>query len=103
MAVGFGQLGGKALCIVAVRLGAVQQDDIRLADAVQLCDDTALGVEIRLPRQVGNGAVRRYDEAYRGVLPDDAAGAGFGGQVKRDLVVEPGTLCLLYTSPSPRD
>lgn len=82
----------KALCIVAVRLGAVQQDDIRLADVVQLCDDTALGVEIRLPRQVGNGAVRRYDEAHRGVLPDDAAGAGLGGQVKRDLVVEPGTL-----------
>ena len=26
------------------------------------------------------------------MLPDDAAGAGFGGQVKRDLVVEPGAL-----------
>ena len=26
------------------------------------------------------------------MLPDDAAGAGFGGQVKRDLAVEPGTL-----------
>ena len=90
MAVAFGQLSSKAAGIRAVRVGAVQQDDIGLSDGVQLGKDAALRLQISLPRQVGNRAVRCDNEPDRGMLPDDAACAGLGCQIERHLVVEPG-------------
>ena len=89
MAVAFGQLSGKTAGILAVRVGAVQQDDIGLADGVQLGKDAALRLQISLPRQVGNRAVRCDNETDRGMLPDDAARAGLGCEIERYLVVEP--------------
>lgn len=104
MAVAFGQLSGKAAGILAVRVGAVQQDDIGLADGVQFGKDAALRLQISLPRQVGNRAVRCDNETDRGMLPDDAARAGLGCQIERYLMVEPGTFdkarCFVSSWPS---
>ncbi len=52
-----------------VWLGAVEQDDIRLAAVVQLGNDALLGVKVGFPREIADGAVRRDDQPDGGMLP----------------------------------
>lgn len=84
------QADGQAAACFAVRVHAVEQDQVRLADVVQLGDDALLGVQIAFPRDLGDAAVGGDHQAHGGVFPDDLAGAGLGSQVKGHSVVEPG-------------
>ena len=74
---------------VAVRLGAVDQNDIGLADLVQLGKNALLRLAVGFARQIGNRAVGGHNNAHRGVFADDPPGAGFGGKVKGNLLVKP--------------
>ena len=76
----------------AVRVQAVEQDDEGLVDLGQLGNDPGLGVPVLFPGNVADGAVGGDDQADGGVVPDDLAGAGLGGHVEGDLLLEPGAL-----------
>ena len=83
-------MGGKAAGVIGVRLGAVEQDQIGLANVVQLRDDAPLRLHIILPGQLRHRAIGGDDDAHRGMLPDDPPGAGLSGLLKGNRLIEPG-------------
>ena len=73
-----------------VGVGAVEQDDEGLAQRFQLVDDPLFCRDVVFAGYLADGAVGGDDDADGGVVPDDLAGAGLGGKVEGDLLVEPG-------------
>ena len=70
-------------------MGAVEQDDVGLAQRIQFFHDALLGSGIALPRDVAHRAVGGDHDADGGMFADHLAGAGLGGKVEGHLVVEP--------------
>ena len=85
-----GQLGPQLLGRLPLGVGGVEQDEKGLAQRLQFFDDPPLGLRVGLPRQVGDGAVGRDDDADGGVLGDHFSGADLGGLRHGDLLGEPG-------------
>lgn len=75
-------------------MGAVEQNDEGLAQRFQLVDDPFFRRDVVFPRYLADGAVGGDDDADGGVVPNDLAGAGLGGEVEGDLLVEPGALTI---------
>ena len=90
MTVALLQMGGKAAGVISVRLGAVEQNQIGLANVIQLRDDAPFRLHIILPGQLRHRAVGGDDDAHRGMFPDDPPGAGLGGLLKGHRFVKPG-------------
>ena len=67
------QLSRQCLCGRPRRIGRVEQDEKRLADVLQLCNDARFCRGIVLPRELGHAAVGRDDNAARRVLADNIA------------------------------
>ena len=80
---------GQLLRLRRIRVGAVEQDDVGLAQRIQFFHDALLGSGIALPRDVAHRAVGGDHDADGGMFADHLAGAGLGGKVEGHLVVEP--------------
>ena len=80
---------GQLLRLRRIRVGAVEQDDVGLAQRIQFFHDALLGSGIALPRDVTHRAVGGDHDADGGMFADHLAGAGLGGKVEGHLVVEP--------------
>ena len=90
-AIAFFHLRRQRLCPGGIGMGAVEQDDEGLAQRFQLVDDPFFRRDVFFPRYLADGAVGGDDDADGGVVPDDLPGAGLGGEVEWDLLVEPRT------------
>ena len=82
--------GGQPGGLGGAGAGGVQQNDIGLAQGLQLGDDPGLRLLVARPGDVADGAVGGHHHSDGGVIPDHLAGAGLGGLVKGHFVVEPG-------------
>ena len=83
------QLSRQCLCGLPRRIGRVEQDEKRLADVLQLCNDARFCRGIVLPRELGHAAVGRDDNADRRVLADNFARSLFRRHAHGDLVIVP--------------
>ena len=83
---------GQLLRLRGIRVGAVEQDDVGLAQSIQFFHDALLGSGITLPRDVTYRTVGGDHDADGGMFADHLAGARLGGKIEGDLVVEPWAL-----------
>ena len=72
-----------------VRVGAVEQDDIGLAQRFQFGDDPPFRLCVARPGDIADRAVGGDHYPDGGVLTDHLAGAGLCGKVKGHLLLEP--------------
>ena len=72
-----------------VRVGAVEQDDIGLAQRFQFGDDPPFRFCVARPGDIADRAVGGDHYPDGGVLTDHLAGAGLCGKVKGHLLLEP--------------
>ena len=89
-AVFFAQLLGQSHALQRLRRDAVEQNDKRLLDGLQLLNDALLGLLVAAAWDIADGTVRGDDKADGGMLTDDLSRAGFRRYIERDLFVEPG-------------
>ena len=83
---------GQLLRLRGFRVGAVEQDDVGLAQSIQFFHDALLGSGIALPRDVAHRTVGCDHDADGGMFTDHLAGARLGGKIEGNLVVEPWAL-----------
>lgn len=85
----FLQLGSQCLCSLPRRIGRVEQDEKRLSDVLQLCDDTRFRRGIVLPRELSHAAIGRDDNTDRRMLADDFSRPLFRCCAHGDLMIVP--------------
>ena len=77
------------MCSLPRRISRVEQDEKRLADVLQLCNDARFRCGIVLPRKLGHAAIGRDDDADRRVFADNFACPLFRRCAYGDLMIVP--------------
>ena len=98
------RLASRNLCLLDLRFSKIQ-DPIRLLELIPLLKRCGVTLSLRIrPEDLSNALLEKLNESELDIIHLDLRGLnGAGPKMVKKAKDSRGPICLLYTSPSPRD